>query len=110
MCVGSISSLLTSTFFESSIETHIGMASRSQLAPYLCAAIVLVLNLAFYSMMTPLTRAIELAVCYEHYLVHDPNVIELGGYVDEKLCKVVSIQERLAWILALNGILHFCCG
>ncbi len=83
---------------------------RSQFAVYTCAAIILVLNVAFYSKGAPTLRLVELAICREYYKIHDPSVIGPDGFIPERLCKVSAIQKELAWLFALNEILHFCCG
>ena len=83
---------------------------RSRLAVYTCAAIILVLNLAFYSKGAPTLRLVELTICREYYQVHDPSVIDSKGFVEERLCKASPIQKELAWLFALDEILHFCCG
>jgi hypothetical protein len=83
---------------------------RTRLAPYICAAIIFALNFAVYTMQAPFVRMIELAVCREYYAAQDPSVIDPGGFVDEKFCKVDSIQKKVAWLLAIDQLLEFCCG
>lgn len=77
---------------------------------FVCDAIILILNLAFYSLVAPTARAIELSVCRDYFLIHQPSKIGPAGSVEEKFCKADSIQQRLAWLLALNGILRFAIG
>lgn len=85
-------------------------AARRRLAPRLCAAILLVLNLAFYSRSAPVLRLVESAVCREYYVRHDPGFGDAGGYIEEKFCKVDEVQKKVAWLFALDQLLHFCCG
>ena len=75
-----------------------------------CAAIILVLNLSFYSMAAPGVRIIELAVCREYYIGRDPTVITHDGLIPERLCKVNEIQGKVAWLLMGNQLLGFLGG
>ena len=83
---------------------------RVRLAPAICAASLLVMNLAFYSKAAPVLRLVELSVCREYFWKHDPSVIDPNGFVDERLCKVDAIQNKVAWLFAADELLHFCCG
>ncbi|KAA6412999.1 MAG: hypothetical protein FRX48_02742 [Lasallia pustulata] len=83
--------------------------SRAHLALRLCVGILLVLNLAFYTRSAPVLRLVELTVCREYYATRDPGLIGSGGYVEEKSCKVDQIQKKVAWLFALDQLLHFCC-
>ena len=83
---------------------------RAKLAPRLCAAIVLVLNLAFYSKGAPTLRLVELSVCREYWSQHDPSKINPGGVVPESECKLDAIQSKVAWLFMADELLHFCCG
>ena len=87
-----------------------GSSRRIRLAPIICAGIILVMNVAFYSKAAPVLRLVELTVCREHFSVHDPSVIGPDGYIDEETCKVDSIQRKVAWLFTLDELLHFCCG
>jgi len=84
-------------------------ALQVRFAPHTCAAIILVLNLAFYAMAAPIVRIFELSVCREYYFVHNPSMVGGDGFVEEKFCKVDEIQ-KVAWLLTINGMLGFCCG
>lgn len=85
-------------------------AARRRLAPRLCAGILLALNLAFYSRSAPVLRLVESAVCREYYINRNPGFDDSGGYVEEKSCKVDEIQKKVAWLFAIDQLLHFCCG
>lgn len=83
---------------------------RATNARWLCAAIVLVLNLAFYAKAGPTLRLVELAVCREYYAEHDPGKIRPDGGVDESECKLDGIQSKVAWLFMADELLHFVCG
>lgn len=55
-------------------------------------------------------RLVESAVCREYYMSRDPGVVDAGGYIEENFCKVDEIQKKVAWLFALDQLLHFCCG
>ncbi|KAL0932444.1 major facilitator superfamily transporter [Colletotrichum truncatum] len=61
-------------------------------------AMMLLVNLAASLYQLPLNRVVERRLCREHYLSTDPSVIDGHGNVDESLCKVDGVQQRLAWI------------
>ena len=84
--------------------------NRTSLAPALCTGILLAVNLAFFTKAAPTLRLVELSVCREHYLKHDAGVIDSRGYVPEELCKLDSVQRKVAWLFTLDELLHFCCG
>ncbi|RYP71762.1 hypothetical protein DL771_004574 [Monosporascus sp. 5C6A] len=52
---------------------------------------------------TPEVRLLEMAICRDYYLEHDPSVIgpPPRSYVDEELCKINEIQVDLAYIRAV---------
>ncbi|VUC35726.1 unnamed protein product [Clonostachys rosea] len=83
---------------------------KSLLYPY---AVFFVFALSFVADLggsmidTPEVRLLEMAVCRDYYLEHDPSVIgpPPGSYVDEKLCKVNKIQAELAYLRAIKSLL-----
>jgi hypothetical protein len=83
---------------------------RAKFAPHLCAAIILVHNLSFYTKSAPMLRLIELSTCREYYAIHDPSIIGPGGFIEERLCKLDPIQWKVAWLHTLSQLLHLCCG
>lgn len=83
---------------------------RVRLAPTICAGIILVMNVAFYSRAAPVLRLVESSVCREYFSIHDPSVIGSNGNVPEQMCKVDYIQKKVAWLFALDELLHFYCG
>ncbi|CAO2655437.1 Nn.00g105010.m01.CDS01 [Neocucurbitaria sp. VM-36] len=82
---------------------------RATLAPHICVLIVLALNIAFYAKTAPTLRLVELTVCREYYREHDISKIGPDGFIDEKLCKVSTIQHKVAWLFMADELLHFCC-
>ncbi|KAI1077288.1 hypothetical protein F5B20DRAFT_593088 [Whalleya microplaca] len=60
-------------------------------------------NLALRLLNLPLNRVIELRYCNAHFLEHDPSVINPDGQIDEQLCKIDPIQQKLAWLEAFIG-------
>ncbi len=68
------------------------------------------INLAYRLLNLPLNRVIELRYCKDYYLEHDPTVIGPDGMIPEGLCKVNSIQEKLAWLQGVIEMLIVICG
>ncbi|KAK7398603.1 hypothetical protein QQX98_012012 [Neonectria punicea] len=83
---------------------------KSPLYPY---ALFFILALSFVADLggslvdTPEVRLLEMAICRDYYLQHDPSVIGPlpRSYVDEKLCKVNEIQVDLAYMRAVKSLL-----
>lgn len=67
-------------------------------------------NMAIKLMNLPLNRVIELRYCQQYYYQHDPSKIETGGSIPEKLCKLDSIQQQLAWMQGMIETVHIVCG
>lgn len=66
--------------------------------------------MAIKLMNLPLNRVIELRYCQQYYYQHDPSKIGTGGSIPEKLCKLDSIQQQLAWMQGMIETLHIVCG
>ena len=64
--------------------------------------LLIVLNIAVRLLILPLNRIIELRYCRQYYSKHDPSVIGRDGSVPENLCKINSVQEKLAFIRSYN--------
>jgi MFS family permease len=47
----------------------------------------------------PKTRVFEANICLRYYEKHDPSKINKDGTVDESLCKINAVQEKLATIM-----------
>lgn len=67
-------------------------------------------NMAIKLMNLPLNRVIELRYCQQYYLQHDASQIGPGGSIPEELCKLDSIQQKLAWMQGMIETLHIVCG
>ncbi|KAI0165328.1 major facilitator superfamily transporter [Hypoxylon sp. FL1284] len=68
-------------------------------------ALLLLVNLAASLYQLPLNRVIERRFCREYYSAHDPSVIDENGTIDEKLCKIDAVQQRLAWLMGIMDTL-----
>jgi hypothetical protein len=67
-------------------------------------------NMAVKLMNLPLNRVIELRYCQQYYFRHDPTQIGPGGSIAERLCKLDSIQQKLAWMQGMIETFHIVCG
>ncbi|KAI0377186.1 major facilitator superfamily transporter [Hypomontagnella monticulosa] len=63
--------------------------------------LLLLVNLATSLYQLPLNRVIERRLCREYYATHDPSVIDDDGNIEEVLCKMSPIPQRLAWIVGI---------
>jgi hypothetical protein len=61
-------------------------------------------------MSLPLNRLIESRYCYNYYRSNDPSVIGPGNGIPEELCKLNSIQRKLALLQGSIETLHVLCG
>ncbi|KAF2202985.1 MFS general substrate transporter [Delitschia confertaspora ATCC 74209] len=52
----------------------------------------------------PKTRIFEANLCLRYYSKHDPSKINNDGTVDEALCKINAVQEKLAMIIGWSGL------
>ncbi|KAE9979927.1 hypothetical protein BLS_009348 [Venturia inaequalis] len=77
----------------------------------ICTLLILLAlqNMAIKLMNLPLNRVIELRYCQQYYLQHDPSQLEPGGSIPEQLCKLDSVQQRLAWMQGMIETLHIVC-
>ena len=99
-------------------ETHNGRQhskstpSSYRLVVLLIALFSLVADLGGGLVDTPEVRLLELAVCRDYYLVHDPSVIGRPplSYVEEELCKLDAIQVELAYLRTMKSILMMLPG
>lgn len=55
-------------------------------------------------------RLLELGTCREYQLEHNPSLVDNHGYVDEKLCKSVKIQQRFAHLRGYYSALDSVVG
>lgn len=78
----------------------------------LALALVAIVDMGAYLGDPPRTRVYESNLCLIHYREHDPSVIGADGTIEESLCKVDEVQQKLAMIFgwqdmfdAIPGIL-----
>lgn len=69
---------------------------RSAIAALL--AMLLLVNLAASLYQLPLNLVIERRLCLEYYRQNDPSQIGKDGNLEEGLCKIDLVQQRLGWI------------
>ncbi|RPA99489.1 MFS general substrate transporter [Choiromyces venosus 120613-1] len=76
------------------------------LVPWLCGLTVFLKGLGSDILVgAPITRLTELAVCRQYLSIHNPDLIDKDGYVDEIHCKLDDIQVELALILGVARLL-----
>lgn len=76
------------------IELHVRRNDdESQRTALTCAAINVLLMFGKWILISPSLPLMELGLCREYY---DPSVINKYGFIEEKLCKITSIQVSLA--------------
>ena len=80
------------------------MKFRQYTTAWSCGALLVVISLSQTLCKTPLLRIIELDICRSYYQIYDPSVIQDDGLVDEELCKIFPVQQKLATI---NGFILF---
>ena len=69
-----------------------------------CATLLVVISLSQTLCKTPLLRIIELNICRSYYQNHNRNLINPDGFVQEKWCKIIPVQQELATV---NGFYNF---
>ncbi|OTA65987.1 major facilitator superfamily transporter [Hypoxylon sp. EC38] len=74
---------------------------RQKLAILALLGLILLTSLAESLYRLPLNRVIERRLCREYYRTHDPSVIPSDGTIDEKYCKLDTIQKSLAWYVGI---------
>ena len=67
-------------------------------------ALVTTVDIAYLLRIAPSTRLFEVIYCREYYQLHNPGLIDGNGMIEEELCKVDAIQNKLA---SLKGWLSF---
>lgn len=65
---------------------------------YLPALLLFLSELAELLLVSPRIRLLEASICRRHYTAHDPAALNPDGSVDETLCKIAGVQERMAYI------------
>ncbi|KAF7560559.1 hypothetical protein G7046_g3579 [Stylonectria norvegica] len=77
------------------------MATQHRSASFNMRAVLgllLLVNLAMSLYQLPLNRVIERRLCQEYWRTTDPSKLQPGGGMEEKLCKIDSIQGSLGRI------------
>jgi hypothetical protein len=77
---------------------------------YIIGAFAFVIDTSFMMGVAPTTRLIELGICRDYYRKAEPGVIGPGGNVAELLCKVDTVQSRLAEVNGYITMLGFLPG
>ena len=78
------------------------MTFRRYTTAWGCGALLVVISLSQTLCKTPLLRIIELNICRSYYQTYRPDVIHPDGFVDEKWCKIMPVQQQLASINGYN--------
>ncbi|KAF1921335.1 major facilitator superfamily domain-containing protein [Ampelomyces quisqualis] len=73
-------------------------APRTPWPVWIVFLLIALTSLANRLLNLPLNRIIEARCCRQHYLQHNPSLIDAGGEVPERLCKIRPVQERLVWL------------
>lgn len=55
-------------------------------------------------------RLLELGVCREYHREHDPSLVDDNSYVQERLCKLAEVQQRLAHLRGYYSALDSVVG
>ena len=90
---------------------HYSSRGTAWLVPWFCGFAVLLKGFGSDILLgAPITRLIELAVCRQYLSIHNPDLVDKDGYVDEVHCKVDDIQVEMALILGVVGSLSALIG
>lgn len=90
---------------------HYSSRGTAWLVPWLCGFAVLLKGFGSDILLgAPITRLIELAVCRQYLSIHNPDLVDKDGYVDEVHCKVDDIQVEMALIFGVVGLLSSLVG
>ena len=66
-------------------------------------AVVAFISMSYAFIEAPGYRLYETVICKRYYRKHDPSAIGSGGVIPEEKCKIDSIQQELAMLLAKQG-------
>lgn len=75
-----------------------------------CLMFVVSTNFATRIATPPLYRLVELTICRAYYQTNNPSVIGRTGDVEEELCKLNVIQEKLAYLMGVVETIRIVCG
>ena len=93
----------------SEAESRSDNSNRLRIISPIVGAFILynVLSFATLLLEVPLVRLFERSICNRHYQGSD-TIPDVGGDVDESLCKVAAVQDKLAtvvgWQLAFGAL------
>ncbi|KAM0349700.1 hypothetical protein ACHAPU_003529 [Fusarium lateritium] len=65
----------------------------------LCIFLAVVSDVGESLYAAPRVRLFESVACTRHYLRHDPSLVDRDGSVPERLCKIDSIQDKVASVV-----------
>lgn len=72
----------------------------------LLAVLVFLLGLSDNVTTAARIRALEYAVCFEHFAPREPGIPGLAGPIQEGECKIPAVQQQLATLRAWLGALE----
>ncbi|KAF4957186.1 hypothetical protein FGADI_3251 [Fusarium gaditjirri] len=65
----------------------------------LCIVLAVVSDVGESLYAAPRVRLFESVACTRHYLRHDPSLVDRDGSVPERLCKIDSVQDKVASVV-----------
>lgn len=77
---------------------------------YVCAVLIITLDVPSFMSEGPELRMLELAVCRDFYAAHDLSVIDDNGNVAEQRCKIPEIQSALAKLRGIMAMMEAIPG
>lgn len=78
--------------------------------PWTCIILALLSNLGARLIQLPLLRTCELGLCRRYYAAHDPSLIDSNGNVEERFCKISSVQQKVAYMMEILQMTPALCG
>lgn len=72
--------------------------------------LVFIFNFSASLMGASTLRIYESIICHSYYKTNDPSRIGDGGMVDERLCKVDTVQEELALLTGWESFFNTLPG
>jgi hypothetical protein len=84
---------------------HLPKAHKGDTSTHLLCAVLLLITASTGFYIIPMTRIVENVLCLQYYREHPlpegiVGVPILSGPIDEKLCKVESIQAKVAFVFS----------
>ena len=76
----------------------------------LVLTIVFAADLAGSISKAPLIRIYESITCSEYYRIADPSLLGENGHVEERYCKVATVQEELALLRGWQEFFDYLPG